>query len=104
MESDQDYLNHVGTVYLIHFKEYFHHARHYIGFCYQDPVKRLVIHRRGKGAKLLLAVNEAGIDYWIVRTWPGVTRHFERKLKKRKKARCLCPICRQEQKAKRLRG
>jgi hypothetical protein len=34
-----------------------------------------------------------GIGFQIVRTWPG-SRSFERKLKNRKNARKLCPICR----------
>lgn len=81
-------------VYLICMKEKFHHAKHYIGFTQFDNVdNRLEKHRKGTGSRLLRAVNLAGIDYEVVRVWPGGDRNFERKLKNQKNSSRLCPCC-----------
>jgi len=90
-----------GEIYLIHFEKHYHHARHYIGFTKTDS--RTQRHLDGRGSKLLKAVDAAGIAFQVVRTWEG-DRHLERKLKNRKKAAKLCPICREEKKAGRGQG
>lgn len=84
-------------VYLIHFDEPLAHAQHYIGYA-EDINERLNAHRVGRGARLLAACNAVGISYRIVRIWngPGADRNFERRLKRRKNARRLCPTCRKE--------
>ncbi len=76
-------------VYLIHFQNKLHHAQHYIGFVESDLGQRIALHKLSRGAKLLAAINEAGIERNVVRVWRGADRHFERKLKSRKKARCF---------------
>jgi predicted GIY-YIG superfamily endonuclease len=83
-------------VYLIHFDKPFGHAQHYIG--YTDNLKRRMHdHELGtRGAKLLKAVREAGINFAVVRTWPEGDRTFERKLHNYKKSSCLCPVCQEE--------
>lgn len=82
-----------GTVYLIHFKTKFRHAKHYIGFCEEGNLEsRMQRHRSGDGAKLLRAVVKEGIEFDVARTWQG-DRDFERRLKKRKNASRLCPVC-----------
>ena len=83
-------------VYLIHFSEKLHHAQHYIGYVEYDLLQRIALHRASRGARLLAALNERGIDWKVVRVWRGADRHFERKLKNYKKARCFCPVCRLE--------
>ena len=80
-------------VYLIHARDKLHHAQHYIGYAECDVNKRLKRHRSGDGAKLLKAMNEAGIEYDVARVWEHGDRNFERKLKNRKNARALCPVC-----------
>jgi hypothetical protein len=60
-----------GTVYLIHFETPFKHAQHYIGWA-SDLNRRISRHRNGNGARLLRVVNEAGITWEVVRTWPGI--------------------------------
>lgn len=45
--------------------------------------------------KLIAAVNRAGIPFVLARTWEG-DRQLERRLKRRKGAPRLCPICRAE--------
>lgn len=82
------------VVYLIHLERKFKHAQHYIGWTdYDDPEYRMKHHRNGNGSKFLRAVNKAGIDYSIVRTWPGKDGNFERFLKNKKHASRFCPIC-----------
>lgn len=81
-------------VYLIHFQSKLHHAQHYIGFVETDLMQRIELHLSNRGAKLLAAVNNQGIEWQVVRLWLEGDRSFERKLKNYKKARCFCPICR----------
>jgi predicted GIY-YIG superfamily endonuclease len=80
-------------VYLIHFSEKLHHAQHYIGFVDKNLDQRIKKHRSNKGAKLLMAVNNEGIPWEVVRVWEDGNRELERRLKNRKKSRCICPIC-----------
>lgn len=81
-----------GYIYLIHFKEKFHHAQHYIGWT-KDVDARLERHLAGHGSRLIRAIVRSGIPFEVVRIWENVDRHFERKLKNRKNAKFLCPIC-----------
>lgn len=86
------------TVYLLHFSQPLGdpgnprgQAQHYIGYADNLP-QRLTTHRMGDGAAIMRACRERGIDFCLARTWPG-GRQEERALKRRKKARQLCPIC-----------
>lgn len=84
-----------GTIYLLCFEKPLAHARHYLGWTEDaDPSKRLDTHRSGDGSPLVRAVVRSGIDFRLVRTWDGKTRHDERRLKKRKDVAVLCPVCR----------
>jgi predicted GIY-YIG superfamily endonuclease len=84
----------MGTVYLIHFDQPLHHARHYLG--YTDNLdERIARHKRGEGARLLQVLLARGIEWEVVRTWEG-DRDLERKLKRRKHSDRLCPVCRKE--------
>jgi predicted GIY-YIG superfamily endonuclease len=87
-------------LYLLHFDRPYHHARHYTG-CTHNLERRLTEHRKGTGAKLLRAVNRAGIGYEVVRTWQGY-RDEELQLKAQKNAPRYCPVCLQEQVRTRL--
>jgi predicted GIY-YIG superfamily endonuclease len=49
-------------VYLIHFQTKLHHAQHYLGFA-SDLMQRIEMHRTNRGAKLLAAVNDNGINW-----------------------------------------
>jgi hypothetical protein len=85
-----------GTVYLIHFDRPYRHAAHYLGFVAggeSDVAARLDRHRAGDGARLMAVVTAAGIGWRLARTWPGYTRRDERKLKCRKGAGRMCPVC-----------
>ena len=79
------------TIYLLHFQQKYFHAQHYLGST-KDLTRRLEEHRSGHGSKLIRAVIAAGIDFQLVRTWPG-GRTEERRLHNRNNSPKLCPIC-----------
>ena len=85
-------------IYLLHFDEAIGSdkargkAQHYIGSAY-NLSSRMQQHMTGRGARLTQVLKERGIGFTIARIWPG-DRRFERKLKNRKQAPRLCPICR----------
>lgn len=81
----------MGTVYLIHFETPYEHAGHYLGST-EDLPRRLHEHRTNRGAKLLAAVNRAGISYSVVRTWKGGAFEEYRLKNLGGKAR-ICPVC-----------
>jgi len=81
----------MGIVYLCHFSRALHHAQHYLGYS-DDADRRELRHRAGNGARLLQVIKEHGITFEIVRTWDG-DRALERKLKRQKNGRRLCPVC-----------
>ena len=90
-------------VYLIHFSEPYPRGnrtpiQHYLGFARdaQTFPRRLEHHRRGTGARLMAAVARAGLTFEVARTWDSGTRTDERKLKNRKNAPRLCPLCQQQ--------
>lgn len=82
-------------VYLIHFDEPLKHARHYVGFVDGDEnlQKRMDAHKANQGAKLIRAVNLAGIKWVIARVFSGKCRNFERSLKNTNDIPRYCPIC-----------
>jgi predicted GIY-YIG superfamily endonuclease len=79
-------------VYLIHFEERLHHAGHYLGYSKMLTV-RIWLHKINQGAKLIQAVNKAGIPWQVVRTWTVDSQELERLLKNQKNSPKLCPIC-----------
>ena len=79
-------------VYLIHLDKPFVHSQHYIGWS-EFLTARFNHHKNGTGCRFLKRVNEAGIDYKIVREWKNQDRDFERRLKNRKNSTKLCPVC-----------
>lgn len=84
-----------GTVYLLHFSRPIsenHTAQHYIGWAYHLG-SRIEQHLKGRGARLTQVAKARGISFEIAASWPG-DRSYERKLKRRKRASALCPICR----------
>lgn len=84
----------MGTVYLLHYDRPIAEGRpaqHYTGYTKYLPARALA-HLRGRGAKITQAAHARGIPFVIARTWPG-DRSFERRIKNRKNARRLCPIC-----------
>jgi predicted GIY-YIG superfamily endonuclease len=85
-----------GTVYLIHLDTPMAHSQHYIG-CSRFLKKRIEHHRSGSGARFLLEAVRRGISFDVVRKWTNADRTFERKLKNRKNARKLCPVCKQKE-------
>ena len=90
------------TVYLLCFNQAYRHARHYIGFT-TNLDRRITDHLTGTGARLLEVITQAGIEWKLARTWPDADRAFERRLKRRKEAPALCPICSGEKALQRAR-
>lgn len=87
------------AVYLIHFKNKYHHARHYLGWT-DDLEQRMEAHRSGNGSRLMEVICQARIEWEVARIWQDGDRALERRLKRWHKARDLCPICRAERKGK----
>jgi predicted GIY-YIG superfamily endonuclease len=81
-----------GEVYLIHLDKPIAHARHYIGWTASEPA-RTARHANGNGARLLAVAKDHGISWRVVRTWPGASKRFERRLKNAANAPRLCPVC-----------
>lgn len=87
------------TVYLLHFHRPISErstAQHYIGHASSSTLKkRIAHHRQGTSkARLLEVAHERGIGFDVVRVWKDGDRALERRLKRRKNAWQLCPICR----------
>ena len=78
--------------YLLHFEPAYKQARHYLGFA-EDIEPRIDAHLHGRGARLTQVAVDAGCSLVLVRVWLGATRRDERRLKNRKHAPALCPIC-----------
>lgn len=98
--------NRPSQVYLIHFDRPIGNpdsphgtARHYIGTT-DNLERRLTEHAKGlysKCTRIMGAVHEYGVSWQLARTWErpdGDGYEFEQKLKRRKNAAQLCPICR----------
>jgi hypothetical protein len=87
-----------GTVYLLHLEPGLpvtgnRVARHYLGFTDRGVDERVAQHLHGRGSPLVAAVLAAGGSATLERTWTGVDRAFERRLKRRHEAPRLCPRC-----------
>jgi predicted GIY-YIG superfamily endonuclease len=78
-------------VYILHFSEPIHHARHYTGYC-RKIGPRLAAHRMGQGARLTQVAVERGISLVLVYLEPG-SRIEERRLKRSHNIPRICPIC-----------
>lgn len=84
--------NVIGTCYLLHFDGPYLHAKHYLGWSENGWEDRVALHLAGKGSPLVRAAVADGANIQLVRLFPSVTRHFERRLKEHGKAH-LCPSC-----------
>ena len=82
-----------GWVYLLHYEDAMHHAQHYLGWT-NDLKKRLRCHTNGdrKTCVITHEFAQRGIPFTLVRAWPGPLE-FEKRLKKLKNNRLLCPTC-----------
>ena len=88
----------LGHVYLVCFEKQIGtsnpkgSASHYLGWA-TDVEARMAEHRAGRGARILAACVARGIGFEVVRTWAGVDRSFERRLKRQHNAWRHCPRC-----------
>ena len=84
-----------GLIYFIHFETPLAHAHHYVGWTASAWNLRLRLghHRSGNGARLMAAVEKAGIRWCVVEVRAG-TRTDERRVKNRKDyGKRACPVC-----------
>ena len=86
-------------MYILHFdRPYWANARHYVGYTTIGVDKRIAIHRKGKGSKLVDYALRHGIDFVVANTeefdtkWEARSR--ERKIKKSKNIKKTCKVCR----------
>lgn len=88
------------AVYLLHFSHPIspnHTCQHYLGYAADWPT-RIAEQRAGgsTAARLCQVAKERGIDFVVARIWADGDRTLERRLKNRKDAPSLCPLCRQK--------
>lgn len=91
------------TVYLLHFDRPYvspngkRHPQHYLGATSLPLDERMARHRTERGAALLRACLQSGIDFKVVKTWKCKSRQeafqLEIKLKRRRNHRHYCSIC-----------
>jgi predicted GIY-YIG superfamily endonuclease len=93
----------VGVVYLYHFDKRYRHAGHYLGWS-ENFDARNERHHSNSGARLLAVISAAGIGYELTRTWEGVTRAEERRLKRRGGSARHCPHSDCKENRRRQRG
>lgn len=68
-------------------------ARHYLGYA-KNLNNRIKEHKNGtSGARLMEVCHERKVTFQLARVWPDGNKDLERKLKRRKNAPLLCPIC-----------
>lgn len=82
------------AVYLLHFHDKIsdkHTTQHYVGYA-KNLSDRIHCHETNPDARLLQVAQEREITFVVARTWKG-GRELERRIKNRKNAPKLCPIC-----------
>jgi predicted GIY-YIG superfamily endonuclease len=84
----------MGYVYVIHFDMPYKHARHYMGFTKDVPL-RMLRHKAGRGANLMRVIEAAGITWTLSKVMVG-DRREERRLKGSHGSARYCPICRND--------
>ena len=73
-------------------------AQHYLGWA-TNVARRVAVHNRGRGARLVAQALAAGIRVELVRVWPDVDKARERALK-RTGPKAYCPRCKSQQRRK----
>jgi len=81
----------VQGCYLLHFDRPIYRAQHYLGWSV-NIARRVRLHQRGKGARLVAQALAAGIGVELVRVWPEADKAEERWLKRRG-PKGQCPVC-----------
>jgi len=79
--------------YLLHFEPPYRHARHYLGVSDRDVPGRIAYHLEGRGSPLVRAVVSSGGRVFHVRTFAGMSRADERRLKRQGGLSRHCPAC-----------
>lgn len=90
----ETYFLSVMPVYLLHFKKRIcpsHPAQHYLGYAF-DLDERIREHSLAPRPRLTQVALERNIGFKVAEVWEG-DRFLERRLKRQKNGRKLCPIC-----------
>lgn len=90
----------MAFVYLLHFAERYPNGQrpqHYLGVT-DDIKRRMTEHKQGSTkSRLMAAVKDKGIAFVLAEVWVTTTAkkafEMERKLKRRRKHKMLCPVC-----------
>ncbi len=83
-------------VYLLHYQFPLAHAQHYLGNT-SNLKKRIQRHRNGTSkAHLPMAFHKLGITFVVSKIWDGEFE-LEKRLKKQKNNRKLCPLCKKRE-------
>lgn len=89
----------LSGVYLLHYEEPMNGAQHYLGAS-RDVFARIRHHEAGNGARFPAAFRRAGINFELARLWIATVAenpfHMERRLKRGKNNRKLCPTCQED--------
>ena len=80
--------------YLLHFEPRYAHAGHYLGVHEGDVRDRIALHLAGRASPLVRAVVRSGGRVFHVRTFDGMSRSEERRLKRQGGLSRHCPVCR----------
>lgn len=86
-------------LYLLHFAEPYHHARHYLGYAIGTGRGRAYAQAQCDGHaigahELVMAAQWAGIEIEVAAVWVGHGRATRRELKRGHNLARHCPICR----------
>lgn len=85
-------------LYLLHFAEPYHHARHYLGYEIGTGRGRAYARDQARGRllgahELVMAVQAAGITIEVAEVWVGAGRRERRELRRAHNLSRHCPIC-----------
>lgn len=85
----------IAWIYIIHFDEPLHHARHYVG-CTEALKERLITHAQGHGSNILAVLKAKGISWRLAslyRTCHAGMRRVERAIKDCSAGPRFCSVC-----------
>lgn len=85
------------VVYILHFDQPLHHARHYVGSTTADRVDaRMHEHAEGWGSKITARAMRLGIKVYLAKVMFVSDRSYEKTLKRKGGIAALCRFCQQQ--------
>ena len=85
-------------LYLLHFAEPYHHARHYLGYAVGIGRGRTYAKAQARGValgahELVMSVQAAGIAIEVADVWIGEGRELQRAMRASHNLARFCPLC-----------